>query len=117
MAKPILAFLVCCVLFVAILLTQHDEGEVTANSVSKGKDGYYGCPKDGEMAEHCSNIDWCEENYDHADWVAEIFNSFSSGIYVIMATFGTLGYFWQPIDRWAVGLGEQTCIVPRRMCP
>ena len=114
MKWPIFAFAICCILFVLILVTQHEEDSVTTNSAkSASKNGFWGCPEDGpdgKPSPHCSNIDWCEDNYVYSPAVAEIFNTASSAIYVVFATFGTWAYFCYPVDRWAVGIGE------RRLC-
>lgn len=40
---------------------------------------------------HTSSVDFCEQNYYHTDYIAELHNTWSSLVYVALATFG---YFY-----------------------
>lgn len=67
------------------------------------------------MFDITANTDWCEENYQHSDWIAETFNTLSSIPIATFALYGAIhawrnGYekrqFWLLIGLFAAGCGS-----------
>ena len=47
----------------------------------------------------------------HVAWIAEVWNSLSSSLYVYLASFGVHAYFVVPVDRWGVGIGYVVLLI------
>jgi hypothetical protein len=108
MRVPMFVFAVAVALFIGILLFGHSDESVSGAGAVAGvqRNGFWGCPDpSGITVPRCTNIDWCEGNYEQVAWVAEAWNAVSSALYVFVAAFGVKAYFLKPLDRWGVGLG------------